>query len=95
MINTPHNPSYRLVETTVFLNNRFLTLVYGITNDNTNEGLEIYFKKSKDFHFYKSFRYTLETLPKKYLNYFEFLKQFVIDNMVNDGCKIIVELSLN
>ena len=89
-----HNPSYKLVETTVFLNGKFITFVYGETNEGGNEGLEIYFKKEKEGHFYNSRRYLEESVPKKYLNYYEFLKQFVIDNEVKEGYKMIVSLPM-
>lgn len=89
-----HNPSYKLVETTVFLNDKFITFVYGETNEGHNEGLELYFKKEKEGHFYNSRRYLEENVPKKYLNYYNFLKQFVIDNEVEEGCKMVVELPM-
>lgn len=92
MENIKHNPSYKLVETTVFLNDRFVTLVYGETNEGENEGLEVYYKKEINGHHYRSYRYNDSFIPRMYLRYYEFLRQFVWDNEVNDGCKIIVEL---
>jgi len=94
-INNTHNPSYKLVQTTIFLNDKFIDLVYGETNEGFNEGLEVYFKKSKDDNHYKSFRYKDGFIPKKYYSYYEFLRQFVWDNEVLNGCKIIVSLPLN
>lgn len=91
MENIKHNPSYKLVETTIF-NDRFVTLVYGETNKGDNEGLEVYYKKEIDGHHYKSYRFEDGFIPKKYINYYEFLRQFVWGNKVNDGCKIVVEL---
>jgi hypothetical protein len=94
MENKAHNPNYKLVETNVFLNDVFVDLVYGETNEGFNEGLEVYFKKERNEHHYKSFRYLEGSVPKKYLSYYEFLKQYVIDNEVKEGCKIVVRLPM-
>lgn len=81
-----HNPHYKLVETTVFEDNVFKTLVLGITNDGTNKGMEIYFKRERDGHHYKSFRYSKESLPKKYLVYWDGLDIHLPS--VQDGYKL-------
>jgi hypothetical protein len=90
IINKPHNPQYKLIETTVFDGYKFLTLVWGISNTGDNEGLEIYFKKEKDGHFYSSRRYLVNEIPNKYKRYYESLSSR--RSLVNDGCKIIIEL---
>lgn len=91
---TKHNPDYKLVQTTVYLNDRFVDLVYGETNNGENAGLEVYYKKERDGHFYRSYRYEQDFIPKKYINYYEFLRQFVWDNEVLDGHKLIAELPM-
>lgn len=75
-INSTHNPNYKLVQTTVFLNGNFLDLVYGETNESLNAGLEIYFKKSKDGNHYRSYRYREGFVPSKYLAYYTYLKHY-------------------
>lgn len=94
-VQEPHNPNYKLVETTVYLDGKFIDIVYGETNSGNNQGLELYFKKEINGHFYNSRRYLEEVVPKKYLNYYEYLKQFVIDGEVKEGHKLNVELPNN
>lgn len=87
----PHNPYCKLIETTIFDGVRFIELVYGINNDNkTSEGLELYFKKTKDGHFYKSRRYLTDEIPTKYKKYFESLQSRL--PLMKEGHKAIITL---
>lgn len=71
-----HNPHYKLVSTYKIIEGKSLNLVYGVSNEGENEGLEVYFLDDTG-NFYRSYRYTPENLPKKYLNYFNSLKAYV------------------
>lgn len=86
-----HNPHSKLIETTIFNGSNFLTLVWGIDNNGTNEGLEVYFKKEKDAHFYTSRRYPLSKIPSHYKRYFDALKEFA--PKVKDGNKITIHIN--
>ena len=62
--NVKHNPDYKLAEVSKFNGKSFLDIVYGIANDGTNEGLEIYYKHEENGHFYTSRRYLSTEIPK-------------------------------
>lgn len=85
-----HNPDYKLIETTVFNGKIFIDLVWGISNDGQNEGLEAYYKRKKDGHFHKSYRWLADEVPPKYKGYYESLSSR--RNLVKDGHKLTIEL---
>lgn len=85
-----HNPDYRLIGTTIFDGSKFIEFVYCISNKGDNEGMELYFKNSKDGHFYTSRRYLFDEIPKKYQYYFECLSSRRA--LVNEGHKLTVQL---
>jgi len=85
-----HNPDYKLVETTIFLDGRFITLVYGETNEGENKGLELYFKHNREDHFYSSRRYALDKVPATYKLHCETLQNYVIHGTVQNGNKLTI-----
>jgi hypothetical protein len=91
--NTKHNPDYKLVSIDFREQDKFIEVVYGISNKGDNEGLEAYYKKGKNEHHYKSYRWLSNAMPKKWENTFEFLRQF--RNEVENGHKIRIEMKHN
>jgi hypothetical protein len=72
-----HNPDYKLVSKDLHEPNRLIELVYGISNEGENEGLEAYyFKKDKSQGHYRSFRWDADSIPSIYEGHFEQLKQY-------------------
>lgn len=86
-----HNPYCRLVGQLVFLDGKYIELVYGIENDGTNEGLEAYFYNVDDYSegHYRSYRWLDDRIPKKYINQYEKLKSHV--NEVPEGHKLTLQ----
>jgi len=84
-----HNPDYKLVGKRV-LNpqGKAVELVYGISNDGTNEGLEVYHYNDNGGHY--SRRYINHEYPNKYRADFVALRQFVRDGKVPDGHKLSI-----
>ena len=81
-----HNPYYKLVSKLSFNNKgKAIELVYGVTNEGINEGLEVYFYN--DFGGFHSRRYTNNDYPAKYRTEFVMLRQLVRDGLVKDGHK--------
>lgn len=89
MKHTKHNPGYRLVSKTITAGNKLIELVYGVTNDGANEGIEVYFI-SQNLDIKYSRRYSEETLPVKYKNIFTELRAQVINGNVSAGHKLYI-----
>lgn len=85
---TKHNPDFRLIETMVYFDGKYVNLVYCVSNNGENEGLEAYYHKTKDYaeHFYRSYRWETNKIPPKYIKYFNRLKQFI--SKVPNGQKL-------
>ena len=86
-----HNAEYRLIETTIFNGKNHLDLVYGIANDGSNEGLEVYYKNDKKDLFYKSRRWETDSIPAKYNKYFNALRD--LKRLVSDGHKATIHVN--
>lgn len=72
-----HNPYCKLVGVTI--NNR--EFVYGITNEGTNPGLEVYYKQPGEIHHYYSKRFAYPDIPMIYNELYFKLKGLA------DNCK--------
>jgi hypothetical protein len=75
-----HNPDFKLIEKMVYDGNgKYINLVYGISNEGNNEGLEAYYYRSnnKAEHFYRSYRWVTNDIPTKYKENFETLKSHI------------------
>lgn len=87
MIQSPHNPDYKLIGNVIKQGNRKIEFVYGISNSGNNEGMEVYFyRKHTHNHFYTSRRYTENNLPKAYTSIFHELKTYL--PQVKEGHKL-------
>jgi len=91
MNTTKHNPDYKLAGTIIFTGSNFIELVYGETNEGQNIGLEAYFKKEKNGHFYTSRRWDEDSIPTKYTTLFSRLQHECWENCPA-GHKLEVEL---
>jgi len=87
-----HNPYCKLIETNIFNGSAFLTLVYAIENNGGNEGLEVYYKKEKEGHFYTSRRWLTNNIPNGYKKYFNALKEQVSE--IKDGHKAVIDINV-
>lgn len=85
-----HNPKCKLVQKGIKDGGKYIQLVYGVENDGTNEGLEAYYLKTADESdgHYRSARWGIEEIPKKYEDDFNELKSYVRD--VPEGHKLII-----
>lgn len=81
----PHNKYCKLIKTSIFNGTSFLDLVYGIENNGTNEGLEVYYKKESNGHFHKSRRFDTNNIPTIYKGYFFALKK--LTRYIKEGHK--------
>lgn len=86
---TKHNPDYKLVN--VYIGRK--ELVYGISNDGKNEGLEVYFYRDFIEGHYRSSRYLQINVPPKYRTDYVNLRSFVREGLVKDGHKLSVKLN--
>lgn len=86
-----HNSYCKLIEIRLTYDRGYMLLVYGIENDGTNEGLEIYYHKVDDKvgNFFTSRRWIGNKIPIKHKKTFNYLKSFV-DHCL-PGHKIIVK----
>ena len=87
----PHNPDYKLIETNIFNGTSFLDLVYGISNEGENEGLEVYYKKENEGHFHKSRHWLTNDVPNMYKKYFDALKE--LRHKVENGNKAVININ--
>lgn len=69
-----HNPNYKLVGLRHTVEGKKLELVYGISNEGENEGLEVYFLNEDGGH-YRSYRYLTNRIPDKYRGYFNSMRE--------------------
>ena len=95
---TKHNPNFRLIETMVYDGEKYVNLVYGISNEGKDEGLEAFYHRKNDYaeHFYRSFRWKIDKIPSKYVGIFKQLKTFL--SKTTNGHKLrlsIIELNQN
>jgi hypothetical protein len=92
--NETHNPTFKLVGTTIEDKGKLIELVYGISNNGSGEGLEVYFYRGNDLSVghYSSRRYINHEYPNKYRKYFVLLRKFVRDGKCKDGHKLTVKL---
>lgn len=86
-----HNQYCKLIETNIYNGINFLTLVYAIENNGDNEGLEVYYKKENDGHFYTSRRWLSNAIPNCYKRYFNALKEQV--SKIKDGHKAVIDIN--
>lgn len=84
-----HNLNYKLVETEFTENGKTVSLVYAISNEGKDEGLEAYYHKLGETHHYRSNRWKTEKIPLKYVDWFERLKKHA--NIVPNGHKLTLE----
>lgn len=88
-----HNPHFKLIGKTVKLDGgKHVQLVYCISNEGLEEGLEAYYyeddKKIKGH--YKSYRWFDNEIPKKYQEIYEELRNHISE--VPDGHKLDLNL---
>ena len=82
-----HNPDYKLIGVTI--NNR--EFVYGISNEGTNPGLEVYYKNPGETHHYYSKRFGAFDIPQIY--FVLYLKLKALADQCQPGHKITLSLT--
>ena len=82
----PHNPDYKLIGKTIGTKNGYTELVYGISNNGDNAGLEVYFYRDGADHFYHSRRWPCGKIPPKYQDEVLWLMSFI--NECPEGHKL-------
>lgn len=82
-----HNPNCKLVGCKYDDGSKLIHLVYAVSNEGENEGLEAYYFKGEmhEGH-YRSYRWEAEDIPEKYKDFFFSLKENVSN--VPDGYKL-------
>jgi hypothetical protein len=83
-----HNLNCKSIETSFVEKGIKVILVYTIKNDGTNEGLEAYYYKPNESHFYRSRTWETEKIPLKYVIRFEKLKKYA--KVVPNGHKAYI-----
>lgn len=83
----PHNPGYKLIE--VEIENK--TFVYAEANNGINKGLEIYYYKPNNDHFYTSRRYNEGKIPQIYTELYNKLKS--LSSECKEGFKITLDIA--
>lgn len=86
-----HNPTHKLVSTIQPTKNGYVELVYGVTNEGENEGLEVYHFKANELQQHQSFNYPGHTYPAKYRTMFVKLREYVRNGTCKPGHKLEIE----
>lgn len=81
-----HNPDYKLVSETINNGSTTIEAVYGESNDGENKGLELYFFREGELGHYKSYRHLENSIPSKWINTYNHLKEFI--DQVPNGHKL-------
>lgn len=72
-----HNPYYKLVSAHIDDGQKHIELVYGISNEGKNEGMEAYYYRDNEIGHYRSYRWLDGNIPQKFNEWYIALRENV------------------